>query len=188
MTQPQLLKIALDEKDVVYTPDWVARDMVEFFKPSGRILEPCKGEGAFLKYLPSAKWCEIQDGIDFFQWFEPIDWIIGNPPYKIKLEWLRHSMEIANHIVYLLPCNSLYNSSAMMMDMREWGGLIHMRYYGTGGSLGFPFGYPVGALYFQKGYTGGMYSSVAVTPSNNAISGAAETARENALCRLINQR
>jgi hypothetical protein len=32
--------MALDPQDVVYTPDWVARDMVEYFKPSGRILEP----------------------------------------------------------------------------------------------------------------------------------------------------
>ena len=38
--------------------------MVEFFKPSGRILEPCKGDGVFLKYLPSAEWCEIQEGRD----------------------------------------------------------------------------------------------------------------------------
>ena len=40
MTQPQLLQIALDPGDVVYTPDWVARDMVDYFKPSGRILDP----------------------------------------------------------------------------------------------------------------------------------------------------
>ena len=46
--QPQLLQIPLDPDDVVYTPDWVAKDMVEFFKPSGRILEPCKGDGVFL--------------------------------------------------------------------------------------------------------------------------------------------
>jgi hypothetical protein len=66
--QPQLLQIPLDPGDVVYTPDWVARDMVEFFKPSGRILEPCKGDGVFLKYLPPhAEWCEIQEGRDFFQ-------------------------------------------------------------------------------------------------------------------------
>jgi adenine-specific DNA-methyltransferase len=53
-TQPQLLQIALDKKDVVYTPDWVARDMVDFFKPTGRILEPACGDGAILKYLPGA--------------------------------------------------------------------------------------------------------------------------------------
>lgn len=33
--------------DVVYTPDWVAHDMVDHFAPCGRILEPCRGAGAF---------------------------------------------------------------------------------------------------------------------------------------------
>lgn len=69
-SQPQLLQIALDPGDVVYTPDWVARDMVEYFKPSGRILEPCAGDGAFLEYLPGAEWCEIEKGRDFFAWNE----------------------------------------------------------------------------------------------------------------------
>ena len=50
-SQPQLLKIPLDPGDVVYTPDWVARDMVEFFKPSGRILEPCAGDGVLATHL-----------------------------------------------------------------------------------------------------------------------------------------
>ncbi len=53
-TQPQLLNIALNPRDVVYTPDDVARDVVAFFKPTGKILEPSAGKGAFLKYLPGA--------------------------------------------------------------------------------------------------------------------------------------
>lgn len=52
------------EKDVVYTPDWCARDMVEHFKPNGRVLEPSKGGGAFLQYLPGAEWCEIAYGAE----------------------------------------------------------------------------------------------------------------------------
>ena len=51
-TQPQLLSIALNPSDVVYTPDDVARDVVNFFKPTGRILEPSAGDGAFLRHLP----------------------------------------------------------------------------------------------------------------------------------------
>jgi hypothetical protein len=94
--QPQLLQIPLDPGDVVYTPDWVARDMVDFFKPSGRILEPCKGDGVFLKYLPPhTEWCEIQEGRDFFKWSEPVDWIVGNPPYAGFGEFIKHSMTIA---------------------------------------------------------------------------------------------
>jgi hypothetical protein len=158
-SQPQLLQIALDKKDIVYTPDWVARDMVSFFKPSGRILEPSAGDGAILKYLPGADWCEIEQGRDFFACQEQYDWIVGNPPFVQKLEWMRRSMMLADNIVYILPCNSLFNSSAMMLDVKEWGGIVHMRYYGPGGLLNFPFGYPCGALHFQHNYTGPMYTS-----------------------------
>lgn len=154
-TQPQLLEMALSESDVVYTPDWVAFDMVNFFHPNGRILEPSIGDGAIYKYLPAgAEWCEIEKGRDFFKYKKQVDWIIGNPPYSMKLQWLRHSMTIAENIVYILPCNTPFNSAAIMLDMKKWGYLKHIRYYGSGGSLGFPFGYPVGALHFVRDYFG----------------------------------
>lgn len=122
MTQPQLLNIAIDPIDVVYTPDYVARDMVEFFKPTGSVLEPSCGNGAFLKYLPGAQWCEIEQGRDFYQWNTPVDWIIGNPPYSQYSQWLQHSMEIAENICYLLPCNKAFNSYAMIKRVNAWGG------------------------------------------------------------------
>jgi hypothetical protein len=37
--------------DVVQTPPKLARQLVQHFKPSGYILEPCKGEGNFLRAL-----------------------------------------------------------------------------------------------------------------------------------------
>lgn len=37
--------------DVVQTPPKLARQLVEHFQPSGRILEPCKGSGNFLRAL-----------------------------------------------------------------------------------------------------------------------------------------
>lgn len=157
MPQMQLLNIALTQSSKVYTPDWVARDMVEYFKPTGRILEPCRGDDAIYKYLPAgAEWCEIEKGRDFFQWNQIMDWIVGNPPFDMKLDWLRHSMSLAENIVYIFPCNTPFNSSAMLLDLKKWGYLKHIRYYGSGGSLGFPFGYPCGALWFQRGYFGDM--------------------------------
>ena len=127
-TQPQLLQIPLDPSDVVYTPDWVARDMVEFFKPSGRILEPCAGDGVFLKYLPpDTEWCEIQQGRDFFAWNEPVDWCFGNPPYRMFAKWTYHSMEIANDICYLLPADKPFRSWKMVKTMFGWGQIKHIR-------------------------------------------------------------
>ena len=166
-TQPQLLQIPLDTGDVVYTPDWVARDMVDFFKPTGRILEPCKGDGVFMKYLPDdTEWCEIQDGRDFFAWHEPVDWIIGNPPYSATSEWIYKSMEIAKDFVYLVPTQKPFYSMKMAKFMESRGKIKHMRYYGTGSELGFPTGFACGAVHFQKDYRGPMYTTIAdrITP------------------------
>jgi hypothetical protein len=156
MAQMQLLQIPLDTQDVVYTPEWAARDMVQFFKPSGEILEPCKGEGVFLKYMPSAKWCEISEGKDFFAWNEPVDWLVGNPPYRMFGKWMYHSMEISQNILYLLPCDKPFISTKMLKQMALWGRIKHMRVYGNGTKLGFPIGFAVGALLFQRGYHGPM--------------------------------
>lgn len=60
--------------DVVFTQDHIARDIVRYFKPTGRMLDPCCGNGAFLKYMPGADWCEITKGKDFFEWKDPVDW------------------------------------------------------------------------------------------------------------------
>jgi len=156
-SQPQLFQIALDPGDVVYTPDFVARDMVDFFKPSGRILEPCAGDGVFLKYLPpDTEWCEIEKGRDFFSWRERLTWIIGNPPYStdLYLRWMLHSFYLAENVVYITPTNKIFQSFSVMDMISEYGGIRAILCYGGGNSVGFPFGFSVGAFHFQRGYTG----------------------------------
>lgn len=161
-TQPQLLQIPLDPGDVVYTPDWVASDMVEFFKPSGRILDPCKGDGVFLKYLPPhTEWCEIQEGRDFFKWVEPVDWVFGNPPYAAFGNFMNHTMQIAENICYLMPFYSIWNSLLRIKAVNDWGGIVHTRVYGYGSQLFKQnFSYPTGAIHFQRGYRGPMYTTI----------------------------
>ncbi len=154
-TQPQLFQIALDPGDVVYTPDWVARDMVEYFQPSGRILEPSCGDGAFLRHLPAhTEWCEIERGRDFFAWHESVDWCFGNPPYRQIKQWLDHSFKIASDVVYLIPMNSPFNSMERMRIIHEYGNIKSIRAYGNGALFGMDYGFAVGAFHFQRGYTG----------------------------------
>jgi hypothetical protein len=159
-TQPQLLNIALNPSDVVYTPDWVARDMVEYFQPNGRILEPCAGDGVFLKYLPAGtEWCEIEKGRDFFQWQEPVDWIVGNPPYSTSYEWFNHSFSLSDNIVYLIPLHKCFTSDRAIRTIRAYGGIKEVMYYGKGREIQFDFGTAMGAVHFQRGYHGGMTMS-----------------------------
>lgn len=153
-SQPQLLQMALDPRDVVYTPDWVARDMVDYFKPTGKILEPCAGDGVFLNYLPDAEWCEIEKGIDFFAWSKPVDWMVGNPPFSIMNKWLEHSFIAAANVLYLMPMNKPFNSVYRMKIILAYGNIRAIRAYGHGSLFGMDYGFAVGAFWFQRDYKG----------------------------------
>jgi hypothetical protein len=141
--------------DVVYTPAWAAMDMVEHFAPSGIVLDPCRGLGAFHDLLPDGSpWCEITDNRDFFAWTEPVDWVIGNPPYSLTRAWFRHSYKIADHLCYLVPLRNVFSGYGFVKEIHEFGGIRELRVYGTGGRLGFPMGNAVGAFHVERGYSG----------------------------------
>lgn len=75
----------INPNDVVFTPDWLAKQICGMFDIKGKVLEPCKGEGSFLKYLPTnTDWCEIADGKNYYDYNEKVDWIVTNPPLKLK--------------------------------------------------------------------------------------------------------
>ncbi len=146
--------------DKVYTPDWCAKDIVDWFKPTGRVLDPCRGMGAFSKHLPPHDWCEIDEGRDFFGWTDHVDWIIGNPPYTGFRDWFAHGFEVADNVVWLVPVWKGFSAYGLQKQLRAWGGgLAHIRHYGTGNKLGWPLGNAIGALHYQKGYTGPIHQS-----------------------------
>ena len=147
-------------KDIVYTPEHVAKTIVKHFKPSGKCLDPCMGDGVFYNLLPvGSEWCEIAKGRDFFEWDTPVDWIVGNPPYTIFSEWLRHSMTLADNIVYLIPINKAFNSYPMMKDIANYGSVAEILVIQDGKKLKFNFGYAAGAVLFKRGYRDGTITS-----------------------------
>jgi len=153
--QPSLFRLEPVEADVVYTPVSVAIDIITWLSPSGVCLDPCKGDGAFLHNLPiGSKWCEITEGLDFFDFNEEVDWIIGNPPYSIFEDWLRHSFELAPNVCYLVPTNKVFQRLLIMEMINNYGGIKGMKVYGSGSNVGFPFGFSVGAFYFARDYKG----------------------------------
>ena len=107
--------------DDIQTPPLLARRLVRHFRPRGRILEPCKGAGNFLKHLPkSAAWCEIKEGRDFFAWTQKVDWIITNPPWSQMRRFLQQAMGVADHVVFLLTLNHLW-TRARLRDLKAAG-------------------------------------------------------------------
>jgi len=147
------------KNDIVYTPNYIAFDIIKFFKPSGKCLDPCKGKGAFLQYLPqNSEWCEIRQGRNFFDYHKKVDWIISNPPFSDIQAWMLHSFKLADNIVYLLPTNKPFNSDRFFRQIYEWGGIKELYQLGSGRDifLNFNVGFGFGAYYFKKGYRGDM--------------------------------
>jgi len=119
--------------DDIQTPLALARRLVAHFEPQGKILEPCRGHGNFLKALRehqrlSAKisglkkseisWCEVKLARDFFDWDQPVDWIITNPPWSQIRDFLCHAMEMADNVVFLFTINHLW-TKARLRDIRN---------------------------------------------------------------------
>lgn len=143
------------EGDVVYTPDYVSKNIIEFIKPTGKCLDPCKGDGAFLKFMPiGSDYCELQENKDFLHYEKKVDWIIGNPPYSIFEDFLRHSFLISDNVSFLVPTNKVFQRQLIMDMINNYGGIKSIIIYGSGNLIGFPFGFSVGNFHFKKGYKG----------------------------------
>jgi hypothetical protein len=144
----------VNKNDIVFTPDWLAEKIVSMFDIGGIVLEPCKGEGAFMKYLPpDTEWCEIADGRNFYDYTKKVDWIVTNPPYSDFNRFLEHSFELADNIVLLVPVAKLMKSMGTLTSIFSYGGIVSCHFL-PASKAGFPFGFPCGIYYLKRGYTG----------------------------------
>ena len=71
------------------TPEELAKKLIDIvpIQPNENILEPFKGEGAFYNNFPNSvnkSFCEIEEGIDYKQHNNNIDWVISNPPFRLS--------------------------------------------------------------------------------------------------------
>lgn len=139
--------------DKIMTPPWLAEKIVNHFKPEGKILEPCCGTGAFLKFLPGADYCEIDKGRDFLKVNGKWDWIITNPPYSIYRDFFNKSMAVSDNVVFLQLINATFYK-ARLRDMQENKfGIKKILLLDT--PKEFPqFGFQLGCVYYKKHYKG----------------------------------
>jgi len=144
----------INPNDVVFTPDWLAEKICNMFPIKGQVLEPCKGEGVFLKYLPkNTEWCEIADGINFYDYVKEVDWIVTNPPYSDYNRFLEHSFELAENIVLLVPVAKMFKSMGTLKSILNYGGFVSIHIL-PASKAGFPFGFPCAIYYLKRGYKG----------------------------------
>jgi len=141
--------------DVIYTPSWVVDDMINFFKPTGLVLDPCRGQGQFSDKISDCLWCEISEGRNFYDFDHKVGTVIGNPPYSDIRKFVLHAMSISDRVIFLIPVWKAFNAIGLMRAVDAWGGVSHIRTYGGGGKLGFPMGNAVGAVEWTKGTQSG---------------------------------
>ena len=116
--------------DVVMTKIETAKWIINYFKPTGKILEPCKGDGAFYNQFDGDKdWCEITKGKNFFEYDKRVDWIITNPPFSIFDKFLLKAFEIADNIVFFCPLNKVFKGKKLDVEIKKYGDIkkiVHM--------------------------------------------------------------
>ena len=153
------------EKDLVMTPDYLAVEIINHFAPTGVILDPSRGTGAFYDNFPGDNnvWCELGEGKDFLTYTDKVDWIITNPPWSKIQQFLLHGMEISDNIVYLTTINH-YTTKRRIREMRQHNFAIKEIYCVPTPKNPWPqLGFQLAAVHTQRGYTGGITMSYSPT-------------------------
>lgn len=153
-------KIFLTVTDQVTTKKESAKWIIDHFLPAnstGTILDSAAGSNAFYDQYPVGmikNRCEITENIDFMAWDKPVDWIITCPPTSTFEGFLRKSTQIATNVVYLLPFSKLFNSNKVINNIMNWGGIKEIIFMGPGRWHGYPYGFPIMCIHYQKDYKG----------------------------------
>ena len=121
-------------KELMFTPEDSAREIMAWINPQiptdDSVLEPFKGNGVFYeKFWSKTKYyCEIDDGIDFFDYDKKVDWAISNPPFRVLhnsevmnafVPIINRTMEIRNKGLLYLINHKLW-SSLTVKRLKEW--------------------------------------------------------------------
>ena len=139
--------------DIIMTPKLLCGKITAHYNPTGSILEPCKGNGNWLEFLPNADWCELSEGKDFFNYTNKVDWIITNPPWSQFANFLEHALELADNIVFLTPVNHWWTKKRLRLLKENCFGFVEFLLVDT--PKEFPqMGFQLGAVYVRRGWRG----------------------------------
>lgn len=146
-----------EDSDRVYTPVAWSSMICRLLPLSGRVLDPCRGQGAFYEQVPDhceKLWCELDEGLDFFNFNEPVDWIVTNPPWSKIKDFMDHAMTIANNVIFLITTNHAYTKARVRVAQRHGfrvRGMLHMP---TPPKPWPQSGFQLSAIWWQRGYLG----------------------------------
>jgi len=121
--------LEITDQEIMFTPEDAAQKIIDWIVPqieiSDTVLEPFRGNGVLYDKIPNKKYyCEINEGLDFFNYNKKVDWAISNPPFQIKsvnafIPIVNRTMEICNKGFFYLINHKLW-SSITIKRLKEW--------------------------------------------------------------------
>ena len=149
-----------NERDIVMTPLWFAKEIIDYFAPNGFVLDPSRGESrAFYDQYPEnvrKDWCKVRENKNFFDWHEPVDWVIGNTPWSghAFTAFLSHSLKLANDVALLIPSAMGLTTKKRIRIMHQFGhGLKEIVFYDWPKEWQ-QFAFTLTVHHWQRGWTG----------------------------------
>lgn len=111
--------------DCIFTPKPIAELMIEMcdIKEYETVLDPSRGLGVFYDNLPPCHkdYCEISEGMDYFENKQMYNCIIGNPPYSKWTKWIQHTITKCDRFCYIFGSNNLTPNRIKMIHDAGFG-------------------------------------------------------------------
>jgi hypothetical protein len=143
-------------KQAIYTPDDVAKMIVAHYKPAGRLCEPCKGDGAFVRAMPGCDWYEKAEGRDYMSATGHWDWVITNPPWNDVMSFLRKSLQVADNVVFLCYASAWWTRARQAEITTGGFGMAEMLVVPTPPPPWPQSGFLLTATHLRRGWTGNI--------------------------------
>ncbi len=131
----KLSKKVEKDRTIVMTKPSMAKHLISLvsFMDNDRVLEPCKGDGAFYDNLPNninKDWCEINEGKDYLDFNGRVDITLSNPPFvprKLFWSFMQKAMETTEREIYWLINMQSLNvfTPKRLNEMKEQNWFIH---------------------------------------------------------------
>jgi hypothetical protein len=107
-----------------FTPETAVIDLLQFipFESGDIALDPSAGVNKvwFNNFPCNKDYCEIDEGLDFFEYSKQVDWIVGNPPFTDFIKFLMHSPSIARKgFAYLIGHSRLNQVTPKRLSILE---------------------------------------------------------------------